>query len=290
MAAPEADGIARVKPLLGTLVHIRVEGLSADTATQAIDAAFAEIAALHRLMSFHDANSDLSRLNMEGTRTPVTLDSRTYHVLQTAIDVSRHSDGAFDPCIGDVLVRRGLLPAPQTRLHDAPGDWRCIELLTQNRARLHQPAWIDLGGIAKGYAVDRAIAILARFHPTQACVNAGGDLRVWGGHVERTRLETEMIETDVPVVDLCDESLASSRGAMPDRDARDRTAPHVATHPDYARPLRFASVIAPHCIHADALTKVVMAKGHDAAPLLHRYQAHALMRDHSGWYEIARHI
>jgi thiamine biosynthesis lipoprotein len=61
---PSPSPIERIKPLLGTTVRVRVSGLDAARSHAAIDAAFAEIAAIHALMSFHEAQSDVSRLNL----------------------------------------------------------------------------------------------------------------------------------------------------------------------------------------------------------------------------------
>ena len=85
------------------------------------------------------------------------------------------------------LVARGHLPRPAKAPEpDGAASWRDIRLLPENRIRFRRPLWIDLGGIAKGHAVDRAVEEALRFAPFQVSVNAGGDLRV-AGPQPRTR-------------------------------------------------------------------------------------------------------
>lgn len=107
----------RAQPWLGTLVSMSVEGLPQADAHHAIDAGFAEVAAVHRLMSFHDASSDVSRLNLEAERKPVTVHPSTYRVLQEAMRISSCSNGCFDISVGAELVDWELLP-PRLQQHD----------------------------------------------------------------------------------------------------------------------------------------------------------------------------
>jgi len=177
--------LRRARPLLGTLVEIRVEGLGSADAGCAIDRAFGEIAAVHRLMSFHEAGSDLGRLHRARIGARVSVDARTHDVLAWSLRIAAASAGAFDPTVAALQVERGRLPRPASAWRPQKlADWRDIELTGATQVRLARPLWIDLGGIAKGYAVDRAIEILVGAGATQACVNAGGDLRVAGPRAE----------------------------------------------------------------------------------------------------------
>jgi thiamine biosynthesis lipoprotein len=284
-AFPPQVRVERCKPLLGTYVHIRVEGLGAELANEAITQAFAEISTVHALMSFHDSASDVSRINRHAHYDAVSVDARTSSVLRAALDIAARSGGAFDPCVGQTLVGRAILPEPAAST-GVNGDWRSIELMSGDQVRFHCPTWIDLGGIAKGYAVDRAIEILARYEPDQACVNAGGDLRVLGSRPELTVLDTQEDEVKLSAVELREESMASSRGAMLAQHRYDMKAPHVATGAGREGGMTFVSVIAPICMHADALTKVVMGLGEAAEPCLRTLHAHALLHRDGRWHEI----
>lgn len=178
--------ISRARPLLGTLVAIRVEGLPETQAHPAIEEAFEEIAAIERLMSFHRPDSDLTRFNHAAAGETVTLDPRTVEVFACALELARESRGIFDVTVGAELVAGGVLPPPSSQaVPDPGGSWRDIEILGPDRIRLHRRLWADLGGIAKGYAVDQAIARLCREAGAQCVVNAGGDIRVSGPRSER---------------------------------------------------------------------------------------------------------
>lgn len=294
-SSPITDsGIERAKPLLGTTVSLRVHGLAPARAHTAIDAGFAAVRAVHEAMSFHECDSDVSRLNREAYRGPVGVSHATYAVIAHALAVSALTGGAFDITVAPALVARGHLPRPP-RAPDPDGAaiWRDIELLPEHRIRFRRPLWVDLGGIAKGYAVDMAMDALAAFHPLQACVNAGGDLRIAGPETERVRLAAEFCDRDmVPMMELQNGSLASSAGAIAGRRCGTAPAgPHVDTRRSRApAPLQFVSVAAPRCIDADALTKVVMARGACSARSLAVFSAHAVVHDAAfGWREIRGH-
>jgi thiamine biosynthesis lipoprotein len=166
--------IERAQPWLGTLVSIQVSGLEAPEAHRAIDDAFSEIALVHRLMSFHDSDSDVSRLNRGLTGEPVAVHPCTINVLQKAQMFSSCSEGCFDISIGAELVEWQLLPMPSADTQSANGSWRDIEILPDGHVVFHRPLWIDLGGIAKGYAVDRAVRVLRQRQIAAALVSAGG--------------------------------------------------------------------------------------------------------------------
>src|SRR5579862_9818152 len=99
----------RARPLLGTIVSIRLRGIGAEQAHAALTAGFAAIADVHRLMSFHEHSSDVSRLNREALEHPVTIDAHTLIVLRRALEFAAASNGAFDLTVARELVEFGLL-------------------------------------------------------------------------------------------------------------------------------------------------------------------------------------
>lgn len=277
-----ADEVQRARPLLGTLVAVRVSGVPHAVANAAIDRAFAEVAAFHRLMSFHEATSDLSRLNREACHTPVTVDSRTLAVLRAARALADETGGVFDPAIGGALVERGALPAPlDAPTPDPAASWRDVLILPDGRVRFAGPLWLDFGGVAKGHAVDAALAAMALPETARVVIEAGGDLRVAGPGPEMIRLAVPAKKA-VPVVALEDGALASSTsaqiwGARFAAHVHGRTRRAVGTN-------SFAAVAAPTCAVADALTKPVLALGARAEPLLRRHGAQAyIYSDRHGW-------
>jgi thiamine biosynthesis lipoprotein len=279
-----SDSVCRAQPLLGTFVEIRSGGANGSAAERAIDEAFAAIARIHRLMSFHDGDSDVSRLNREACRQTVAVDPWTYEVLEEALLMHRLSEGAFDIAVAPVLQQSGLLPSYETDVGRSPAaaaTSEAIALLPGRRVRFHHPGLrIDLGGIAKGFAVDRAIDILRQHGQSQGLVNAGGDLAVFGPapeavHVRHPRFP-EQILCQVAITNA---ALASSGHLFNPLDASadfTTTAVNPATR-EFISGIAGATVRAPSCMLADALTKVVMIAGERAAAVLARCRASALV-------------
>jgi thiamine biosynthesis lipoprotein len=283
------DRLRRAKPLLGTFVEIAVAHAAPEIMAAAIEDAFDAIARVHRCMSFHDPASDVSRLNQHAAAGAVTVDPWTFQVLETAVELHRRSAGVFDIGIAPVLQEAGLLPGP-TRPHPA-GSLAFsvddpIELLPGHRVRFRdRSVTIDLGGIAKGFAVDRAIDVLRDHGVPHGLVNAGGDLAAFGAEPEpvfiRHPLDPDQL---IGQVQIANEALASSGGSF-DLFESSSVAwqaiidPRTRKLPDA---IAGASVRAPSCLMADALTKVVMIQGEDSAALLDHYRASALVVSVSG--------
>jgi FAD:protein FMN transferase len=256
-----ANSMRLARPLLGTLVEIAASGAADRALQQAIDKAFAAVAQVHRLMSFHDAASDVSRLNRGAAAGAVAVHAWTYQVLQTAAAMHRESAGVFDITSAPVLQKRA---APNM---ERAGTADAIELLADCRVGYRRPGVrIDLGGIAKGFAVDRAVDVL-RAHGLEAgLVNAGGDVAVFGAKPEPVHLRNPNGRLFDPFrsVDVGDCAVVDPR--------TDRQVHAIAG----------ATVRAPSCMIADALTKVVMIAGERAERLLRRHQASALFVLESG--------
>jgi thiamine biosynthesis lipoprotein len=249
-------------------------------ALRAIEAGFAAIAEVHRLMSFHEPDSDVSRLNRAGAGSPVAVDPQTFAVLTQAQRMAEVSGGIFDITVAPDLVAWGFLPRPDAPEPDRSASWRDIELMPSNTVRLRKSLWIDLGGIAKGYAVDRAIAAMDLATDVHCSVNAGGDLRVQG-ESERILLRAPADGGQVPVVELDNASLASSSGRGNLHTAGNgQVGPHVngETHRSVGMD-SFVSVVAHDCLIADALTKVVLALGPSADAILKSHNATAYFHD-----------
>ncbi len=174
------------RPEMGVPVRVVLYAPDNAAATTAAEAAFARIAELNSILSDYDPESELRRLGnatSEGKSVPVSKD--LWRVLVRSQDVSTRSDGAFDVTVGPVVRlwrrarRRGQLPAPD-RLAAARKlvGYQLLQLDQENRSvKLGKPdMWLDLGGIAKGYAVDEALAVLRKHGISRALVDAGGDM------------------------------------------------------------------------------------------------------------------
>ena len=266
---------SRARPAMGTLLHIAASGPDPDAVERAIDAAHQAVELVERLMSFHDENSDLSRLNREASHMPQRVHPWTHEVLLRAVRFAEISDGLFDISVAPLLVQAGLLPRSVAATLDC-GRWRDIQLLPDCRVAFARPLLLDLGGIAKGYAVDQAIHALRRGGCSEAIVNAGGDLRRFGTrpHVVHLRLP----EGVMPMAELIRGAIATS---APRTTGVDRLAQPIGCIIDPKRRQPWdrgtrVVVAAPSCVVADAFTKIAALAGPACRPLLSRFGAQAL--------------
>jgi thiamine biosynthesis lipoprotein len=247
--------LRRARPLLGTFVEIVARADNPAAAGRAVSRAFAEVEILQALLSAHDPASEVSRLNREAHAQPVAVGRDTWRVLRAACRLSRQSEGAFDVTL--------------------EGGSRDIVFATGMRVRFARPLRIDLGGIAKGYCVDRAVAALMRGGIESGLVNAGGDVRAFGPHAFALHLRHPCDPAQLfGVGEIRNAALATSAsyatgGARCAGQLRDgRSGAPI-------RPGLSVSVRASSALLADALTKVVAAARARAEPLLARYGAHA---------------
>jgi thiamine biosynthesis lipoprotein len=265
--------------MMGTFVEITVDDASLDDAAvaQAMTAAFAAAERIASAMSFHDPDSALSRLNAAASGREVIVDAPLYEVLSQARRLFDASHGLFDCTVGADLVARGLLP----RHGDgpSPGDatFDDVVLLAGSRVTYRRPLSIDLGGIAKGYAVDRAVAALVAGGVGAAVVDAGGDLRVLGSTAVPIRLRDLAGDRLIEAGSLADGAIATSQSYR----VGSRQSPSAIVDPRARRVVderALCSVIAPTCTIADGLTKVLAIGGlldpallrtFDAAQLVH---------------------
>lgn len=193
----------RSLPLMGTIAEIGVVHEDARFAQHAIDAAFAVLQSVERRMTRFDPDSEVGRANRLAFVEPTRISVDTAQVIEAALHWAQASDGRFDPALGKLValwdVNHRQAPPQAVALQKFAGRnlYRAIDLATQNRVekssdmdsaaallRFTDPeVSIDLGGIAKGYGVDRAVARLREMGVTSALVNVGGDLYALGHSV-----------------------------------------------------------------------------------------------------------
>ncbi len=182
--------VRRSVPVMGTIAEFAVLSVDPREAHLAIHAAIDELRAVERSMTRFDPRSDIGRANQSAAVDGVHIGAATARVLEEALRWAEASDGAFDPCIGralelwDVAHRREPPPAPQVRPLAARRLYRGMDVSRWQGAPAvrftDRDIQIDLGGIAKGYAVDRAAAALRARGFDRALVNVGGDLYALG--------------------------------------------------------------------------------------------------------------
>ncbi len=148
-----------------------------------VGAAFDEVDRIDRLMSHYKPESPLSRLNREAARGPVAVPAELFDLIAESLRYSRGSGGAFDVTVGPLMKAwgffrgEGRVPSDE-EIQDLRGRVGYAHVVldpTEKSIRFDQPGVeLDLGGIAKGYAVDRAVALLRDRGVAAALVSAGG--------------------------------------------------------------------------------------------------------------------
>ncbi|MHC5211908.1 MAG: FAD:protein FMN transferase [Planctomycetota bacterium] len=182
--------VRRTLPVMGTLAELAALHDDEHTARRALDAAFAQLRRVDARMSRFRGDSDVGRANAHAARTAVEVDADTARVVAHALAWAEWSDGAFDPCLGratrlwDVTRRHAPPPAEALAGLADRGLWHALELRPSGHVRYADPrVALDLGGCAKGHAVDRAAQALRAHGVSDGYVNVGGDL-VALGHSE----------------------------------------------------------------------------------------------------------
>ena len=269
-----AEWILREQAIMGT--RCAVELWTEDrTHGEALAATvFAEMRRVDRLMSTYRADSELSQLNDRAADGPVVIGKELFDLIGQSLDYSRLSEGAFDvtyASVGYLYDYRGHhRPNPQQIAAARPGiDYRHVILLPDHAAIRYtrKGTRVDLGGIAKGYAVDRGIEALRAAGVTRAMVNAGGDTRLIGDRFgkpwvvgirdpnDRGKVILRIPLTDTAISTSGDYERYFDEGGVRYHHILDpRTG-------DSARLLRSATVIASTATRTDALSTSVFVMG-----------------------------
>lgn len=252
--------IRRRIPVMGTVAEIAVRHPDDAWAQRSMDLAFAELRRVDAGMSRFRSDSDVGRVNgARGGVVPVSEDTAV--VLAAALGWASTSGGLFDPCLGRIM-EEGAWASGARRAMDSPRDRgagsRASALEVDRhgsvpRVRLHHPdAAVDLGGIAKGYAVDLAARVLRERGIFHALVNAGGDLVAMGTDAAGEPWRVGVRDPDdgsgiVEVLTVMDAAVATSGTYLQGPHLLDpRTGAPLRT------PTRSLTVEAPSCMDADA--------------------------------------
>ncbi len=265
----------RCQPLMGTFVVVKIKDIGQEEQLTKdrekfyqyiISIVFSEMKQVQSLMSFHDMDSDVSRINQISLAKKymnIEVHPWTLEVLQIAKDLFIQTGGSFDCGIGNHLMAWGLLPGQMSEEEYLYMQRSCLaSILIENQAqiRLIGPVMLDLGGIAKGYAIDRGIQVLSRFGIERALINAGGDIRSLGPEQELISLrDVRDQSTYSPLGKIQDEALAVSSTSFCKKNIGNRHISHLVN------PLSGQSiddlwtyvVKAPSCVIADGLTKAL---------------------------------
>lgn len=274
--APDPGAITRrTQFLMGTLAEITVRGPDDSNTNSAISQAFDEMARVEALMSRYIPDSEISRLNRGAGGESLKVSRDTLEVIQRAVYWAERTGGAFDITIGpaanlwDWDEENQEVPSPG-QLKDALKlvSYKNIQIEGGEIKLAQKGMSLQLGAIAKGYAVDRAIESLKASGIQNAMVNAGGDLRTLGRR-EKDRLwkiglqHPRNPQAIVASFALENRAVATS-GDYQKYFVRDGVRYHHILNPDTGRPAEgvvSATVIAETAMDADALATAVFVLG-----------------------------
>ncbi len=190
------EGEARI---MGISIHITATGTNRDKINEAINVAFDRMRQIDQRMSDYREDSEISKIKRAAGKAPVAVSHETFAMIQKAIEYSKQTDGAFDMTVRPLVAlwrdrtEEGKSPAQIPPNNAPPSEQEILatlRLVGYDKIVLDpagQTVWlpergmsIDLGAIAKGYAVDEAIRVLRAHGVENSLVNAGGDLYAAG--------------------------------------------------------------------------------------------------------------
>lgn len=261
----------RCKPLLGTYVEVFAD------LDIAIDQAFLAVQLVNDLMSFHNPDSELSQVNARAHIKPIRVHEWTFQVLSAAKELYENTEGMFDCAVGKKLVESGLLPQHPDLLSSSSNHTLDLMLSEPNTVFTNTQLTLDLGGIAKGFAVDRAVEALQQYGAKSGYVNAGGDLRVFGNAAYDIQIRNPHHPSELITLGTLENGAIASSGLY--YCDRLKTNQGHIVNPKTMQQILFTesySVIAPECMHADALTKVLAISRNSMHPCFHQYSAQAI--------------
>lgn len=184
----EKESVTYTRTLMGTLVQLTIMDGEAERFDEAAEAAFSEISRLEGIFSSYRDDSDVSRINAAAGKALVDVKPETIEVMRKAMLVAALSDGAFNPAVGALSKvwgpsgEKGEVPSEAEIKKLLPYvDLRAIILEEHDRkAGLEKEGMaINLGGVAKGYIVEKAAAAMKKAGVTRAVIHAGGDMAVF---------------------------------------------------------------------------------------------------------------
>jgi thiamine biosynthesis lipoprotein len=168
---------------MGSEFSIDLYAPNQETADRWMQLSFEEVDRIEELLSNYRPSSELSRLSHEAGTHPVTTDPETFDFLKTALSWNSRSDGAFDITVGPLMrawgffFNHGRIPTEEELLAlKKQTGWSNIHLDASTRTVSfinHSSMELDPGGIGKGYAVDRIVALLRQQHVSAALISAG---------------------------------------------------------------------------------------------------------------------
>jgi FAD:protein FMN transferase len=273
-----ADWMERTEAIMGTRCYVELWATDPATGNDALDAVMAELRRIDNLMSHYKPDSQLSQINAYGNERPVQVDKELFDLIKLSTHYSEITEGAFDITYASVGY---LYNYP---LHIRPTEEQIKQALPavnyrnlifdeeHHTVRFGHPGMrIDLGGIGKGYAVDRGIEVLKVRGITRALVTAGGDSRIIGDRFGRPWLvairhpdNPNKVVTRIPLADAAVSTSGDYERFFDENGVRyhhiiDPRTGHSASK------VRSATVIGPTATQTDGMSKTAFVLGPEEA-------------------------
>lgn len=275
--------VRRTLPVMGTFGEVAVLHKDPRYAQGAIDAAFQELQRVEAVLTRFQPDSEIGRANRLAFTSPQDVSAETSGVLRSALRWAEVTDGAFDPCLGKAVAlwdfgNRTRPPEPGEISRIArPGLFKALELGRSSGREVvvfHEEAvGIDLGGIGKGYGVDRAVQALRSWGIQNALVNVGGDLFALGESEDGDPWKVGVRSPDDPkglaaTLRMSDRAVATS-GDYHQFFEHDGRRFHHLLNPVTGAPsnagVRSVTVAAESCMAADAAATTAFVASVEAA-------------------------
>jgi len=268
--------VKRAQFLMGTLVELTAVAPSDVIAQAALTAGFQEIRRLENMLSTWIETSELSRVNQAAGREPVSVSAETFELLRRALEVAEYTEGRFNIAIGPAVRLWNIPEAPripsamELEIAAQYVDYRRIHLdQTRRTVFLEKPGMrIDIGGIGKGFAAEKAAAVMRESGATGGLVAVAGDFRVFSRRADGTAWPLGIQHPREPgkvlaMLDVTDEAISTS-GDYERYFLKDGVRYHHILDPQTLQPARLCqsvTIIAPDATTADALATGVFVMG-----------------------------
>jgi thiamine biosynthesis lipoprotein len=269
-----AEWLERTEAIMGTRIYVQLWSEDPAAGNDAIEAVMAEMRRIDNLMSHYKPESQLSQINARANREPVQVDPELFDLIKLSTHYSQITEGAFDITYASV----GYLYDYPLHIHPTEAqirsalpavNWRNMQLdEAQHSVRFEHPGMrIDLGGIGKGYAVDRGVAILKARGIEHAVVTAGGDTRIIGDRMGRPWLvairhpdDPKKVITRIP---LSNSALSTSGDYERYFDENGVRYHHIIDPRTghSASKVRSATILAPTATQTDGMSKTAFVLG-----------------------------
>jgi thiamine biosynthesis lipoprotein len=269
-----AKWLEDTQSIMGTSIHVELWSESSEAGGQAIEAVMHEMQRINQLMSPYIKTSELSQLNALAGKQPVKVSTELYELIALSVELAKETQGAFDITFASVGYlydyRKHQKPAKST-IDDLllAVNYRHIVFYPQHSeiSFSHPKVKIDLGGIAKGHAVDNAIDILKQHGVKHGLVSAGGDTKLLGDRLGKPWMvgirDPRNGEKQAVVLPLSDTALSTS-GDYERYFEQDGQRYHHILSPktgESAYEVQSVSIIGPRSTLTDALSTAIFVLG-----------------------------